>query len=598
MSLRGDGSSPEDLEARIAELQALEAEAERAAPALSAAIAENERAVAALERARAELQVAESEKTRADEDRDHHRNRIEVAQLGERHERVVAAQEALSAAEAYLESAVVDDELLARIERAHLAVARAEAAATAAAASVETTALRDLTVHVGGEEMALRAGTAHTTTVEAEAEIRVPDVVAVRVRAGGDSRSLVAALDEARAELGRLCAQGGVGHLAEAQQAAEARREAERDLVAARKVIEQDLRDLTVEALADKVARLRRRIDRYSAERPSDPPAPADFDEAKRLAAEADRTAGDCVAERERCEGFVEQAVAVRRKAELAEANLAGRIDIAGSARERAAATLATAREGRDDAGLEAELLSAQQALEGAAQDLRQVTETLEAADPASVEELLENARDALERAGRNLQDNRDARQRLRISLELRGEQGLAESHDDARSRFEHLSAVHERTEARAEAAKLLHDTFEARRSEARRRYAAPLKQCIERFGRIVFGSTFAVELDDNLRLARRTLDGVTLDIEQLSVGAREQLGVLSRMACAVIVSPDGGGAPVVLDDALGWSDPGRLARMGAAIAAAGRECQVIVLTCTPGRYSHVGNASVVTLPN
>jgi len=52
-----------------------------------------------------------------------------------------------------------------------------------------------------------------------------------------------------------------------------------------------------------------------------------------------------------------------------------------------------------------------------------------------------------------------------------------------------------------------------------------------------------------------------------------------------------------VLDDALGWSDPERLARMGAAIAAAGRECQVIVLTCTPGRYSHVGNAEVVSLP-
>lgn len=587
-----------ELEARSAELRDLEAETGRAAPALTAAIAENDRAAVALERARAALQVAESEKTRSDDDRDHHRNRIELAQLGERHERVVAAQEALTAAEAHVESAVVDDELLARIERAHLAVARAEAAATAAAASLETTALCDLTMHVAGDEMVLRAGAAHTTTVETEAEIRVPDVVAVRVRSGGDSRSLVAALDDARAELARLCAQGGVGDLAEAQQAAEARRAAERDVVGARKVIEQDLRDLTVESLAGKVARLRRRIDRYGAERPSDPSAPADFEEAKRLAAEADRRIDDRMTERDRCEEFAGQAVAVRRKAELAEANLAGRIDIARSARTRAADTLAAAREGRDDAALEADLLSAQRALDDAADNLTQVTETLEAADPASLEELLENARDALERAGRNLKDNRDARQRLRISLELRGEQGLAESHDEARSRLEHLLAVHERTEARAEAAKLLHDTFEERRAEARRRYAAPFKQCIERFGRIVFGPTFEVEVDDGLRIVRRTLEGITLEVDQLSIGAREQLGVLARLACAVIVSPDGGGAPVVLDDALGWSDPDRLARMGAAIAAAGRECQVIVLTCTPGRYAHVGNARVVTLPN
>ena len=106
------------------------------------------------------------------------------------------------------------------------------------------------------------------------------------------------------------------------------------------------------------------------------------------------------------------------------------------------------------------------------------------------------------------------------------------------------------------------------------------------------------MELDEQLGIARRTLDGITLDVEQLSTGTREQLGILARLACATIVSPDGDGAPVVIDDALGWSDPTRLQRMGAAIAAAGKHCQVIVLTCTPGRYAHVGNATVVSLPD
>ena len=60
---------------------------------------------------------------------------------------------------------------------------------------------------------------------------------------------------------------------------------------------------------------------------------------------------------------------------------------------------------------------------------------------------------------------------------------------------------------------------------------------------------------------------------------------------------PDGGGAPVIIDDALGWSDPDRLERMGAAIAAAGQHCQVIILTCTPGRYAHIGNSNTIQLP-
>jgi len=70
-----------------------------------------------------------------------------------------------------------------------------------------------------------------------------------------------------------------------------------------------------------------------------------------------------------------------------------------------------------------------------------------------------------------------------------------------------------------------------------------------------------------------------------------------SAFSCATLVSPDGGGAPVILDDALGWSDPARLKDMGAVINKAGDDCQIIILTCTPGRYAHVGNATVVRLP-
>ena len=39
---------------------------------------------------------------------------------------------------------------------------------------------------------------------------------------------------------------------------------------------------------------------------------------------------------------------------------------------------------------------------------------------------------------------------------------------------------------------------------------------------------------------------------------------------------------PVVIDDALGFTDPDRLARMGAVFDAVGSDGQVIVLTCSP----------------
>ena len=130
-------------------------------------------------------------------------------------------------------------------------------------------------------------------------------------------------------------------------------------------------------------------------------------------------------------------------------------------------------------------------------------------------------------------------------------------------------------------------------RNAARQAYVKPLKEAIEQLGAIVFGRGFEVELGDDWSLLSRTLHGKTLPFDALSVGAKEQLGILTRLAAGQIVAKQGG-VPLIIDDALGYSDPTRLETMGAAIAAAGKQCQIIILTCTPGRFTHVGSAQVV----
>ena len=132
---------------------------------------------------------------------------------------------------------------------------------------------------------------------------------------------------------------------------------------------------------------------------------------------------------------------------------------------------------------------------------------------------------------------------------------------------------------SRANAAKLLFETLSRRRDRSRKAYIKPFKDKLESLGRVAFGPSFSVELRDTLQVERRTLKGVTLEFEKLSTGAKEQLGVLARLACASIVSADGG-VPLILDDALGSSDPRRLQGVGAAFNVAAGDCQVIVLTC------------------
>ena len=147
----------------------------------------------------------------------------------------------------------------------------------------------------------------------------------------------------------------------------------------------------------------------------------------------------------------------------------------------------------------------------------------------------------------------------------------------------------------RATAARTLFETFRAKRDAARAAYVEPLREKIERLGRF-FGGDFAVEIDETLAIKSRTLDGVAIPFDDLSAGAREQLGLISRIASAMVVAEDEG-VPVILDDALGHTDAERLDEMAALLELAGRTMQVILLSCAPERYRGLSAAARIWMP-
>ena len=584
------------LDASTRDLTALEAEAEDAAPGFATATRRSKDATAALADAEAAMRDAQGRLSRAIADRDYLRQLIEVDQLKERHDRYLAAEQTLKQAETYLESARVDDEVAKRIEEAYIEDERAKSAAGSAAASVELTALRDMIVEVGDDFVELAVNEVNRTLVEDEMVLAIPNVALMRVSAGPESKGLADQRHKTQETYRRLCEGVGVADATEARRVAQERQDAQRDKEEALKAIARELRDLTPDVLIGKVNNLAERVTSYPKERPENPTIPKDLDEAQRIEAEVSDLVKLCDAELRACEDAAQNAEAKLNRARIDEAGRTAKIEMARSSKRDAANQLALDREGQADETLIAAVAAA---MEKEARDRKSFDEAkvqLSDADPDSVEALLDNARQATRRAIDELQSNRDSQNGLRSSLDLRGEQGLQTAYDEAANQLNHFAREYERNEARAEAAQLLRETFAKHRQQAHQRYVQPFKDCIDQLGRIVFGPTFAVELDGDLQVVRRTLDGTMLDIDQLSTGAREQLGVLSRLACATIVSPMDGGAPVMIDDALGWSDPQRLQGMGAAIAAAGKQCQVVVLTCTPGRYSHVGSAQVVSL--
>ena len=149
--------------------------------------------------------------------------------------------------------------------------------------------------------------------------------------------------------------------------------------------------------------------------------------------------------------------------------------------------------------------------------------------------------------------------------------------------------------EARAAAAARLRAAVDAARAAARRTYSEPLARTVVELGRPLFGADFAVELDADLNVARRTAFGTTLEFARLSTGAQEQLALLVRLACAVLISP-AEGVPLIVDDALGYSDETRLRALGEVLSRVGERCQVLILTCFPERYRHVAGARRIRL--
>lgn len=482
---------------------------------------------------------------------------------------------------------------VAGLQRAHEDVLRTEAALAAGQPVLRLEALRDVSVTVDGEAIPLSPGAVEERGVGSGLTIEVPGMLQITVAGGADARALEAAWQRATATLEGRCAALDVADLPAAQALDAARRGTEAEERSRRAALDRIIAGTTIEDLAALVSDARAMLDDASAG--GDSPTTADVDAA---AAAHDAL---CVRQRsaERAADQADAAVAAARRhqASAAATCTAAREHVVTAERalEGCTGDLVAARAARTDDELR---LEAAEADEGAAAAratwqaaLAEVADLdLEGAAQSAQRALTE--RDGLEGALRRVREDLAG---IRSRLELQGEAGLqgrlAEAESAATAADEELASV----EARAAAAQLLHATLVRHRDEAARAYGAPLRAEVESLGRHVFGEGFAVELDDELRITARLLDGVPVPWAELSIGAKEQLAVLTRLAAATLVSADGG-VPVVFDDVLGFSDPNRLALVSSAFEAAAEHCQIIVLTCDPARYRHLSRATTHSL--
>ena len=581
-----------DIDQRTAAIAELEAAAAEALDELTTAAEVREAAEAAAEEARAAVAASQARVDAARRVVERASDRDEANRLETRLGKLGAAGRELESVDRELAGIMMTDDTMRAIETAAIAVERAAGQAELASAHIELVAIADVEVRLDGDPVAIEAGGTWAASVSSPTDIEVPGLLRARVVPGTPASDSRARLGAAQEILTAALAQARVADVASARLLDQRRRQ----LIASREKL-----NATFEALAgaDAVDELRTRLGELRDGEPVEPglwdtgaadPAAARADLDAAVAAHQQAIA-DCETHRKVAEAAAKRRGDRTTRAKVAREKLSGAQTELAAARARLTLQRATATDDELAVKAEADGEEARRAIGLVAE----LGAELARCAPDTVTAALNDAVRRADSLGCRHDEASGALREVTVQLKVYGTEGRKGQLDAAQTEREHAEAEYLRMHRRARAAQLLRSVMTRHRDATRLRYVDPFRNQVELLGRIVFGDSFEVEIDSALRICSRTLAGRTVPYESLSGGAKEQMGIVARLASAALVAKDDS-VPVVIDDALGFTDPDRLIKMGTVFNAVGGDGQVIVLTCSPQRYASVAGAHHIEL--
>jgi Uncharacterized conserved protein len=127
---------------------------------------------------------------------------------------------------------------------------------------------------------------------------------------------------------------------------------------------------------------------------------------------------------------------------------------------------------------------------------------------------------------------------------------------------------------------KTLIEALEEARKAARDRYFEPVLTELRPMLRLLWPGAELRFDGDSLLPGELLRDGKAEAIGTLSGGTREQISLLVRLAFARLLAKSGRHAPVILDDALVYTDDERMEAMFDALTRQAEDLQILVLSC------------------
>ena len=187
----------------------------------------------------------------------------------------------------------------------------------------------------------------------------------------------------------------------------------------------------------------------------------------------------------------------------------------------------------------------------GAKAVLGQAERYLADADPEVAQLTFESTRDGYNAIRNDIDNLKISASTLMLELQLLGQQGLGDILQEMEGVLVASTALRDRLKKEADTLKLLFNTLVRAEQHAREAFLAPVQTRVQPYLRLLLPETELVLSDDDLGVTALRRNGQEEPFESLSVGAREQVAVLTRLAFADLLRERGTIAPVDLDDAL-----------------------------------------------
>lgn len=565
-------------------------ESEAAARKLAFEAAERSKAVAAQRAKQAEDALAAGERRVRDAESALERGQLAqtLAAIDERLARAEAARAAMTEAEAAAKAIAVDGDAKRKIDRLAARAQQARAALESAAATVVFEPAERQGVARDGAAVA--PGAPHVVT--AATRFALEGFGAVQIRPGGgieieerqdEAMKADRALAKALAELG----------LARPEDAAEryALREAHRNTAAGASSRLDGIAPEGIDALRAAAAEAAAR--RAALGTPDEPPGtPEALAAARNDATDALDALRKDSKEAEAALKRADTALSDARVANMEAATLLSSHQQSMTA-DRVA--LEADRAVAGDEALQRHLAEAAAGREAARLRHEADAAAYDRADPEKIKLELANAEAALSAFNKDARDDETKQAGLRAALGTLGAQGFGEEAMKLEGERTRLAAELATVERESRALRLLADTLEAKQREAREQFTEPVRARIRPYLRLLFPETEIGIDEETFGIAHLRRGAVDEQFESLSLGTREQIAVLVRLAFAEYLAETGEAPVVILDDALVNCDPERMHRMLLALRKASQRLQIILLTCREADCAGLG-APVIRL--